>query len=140
MAERLGFRLERMDEEITDWANITREELLKKVNELTLTQRGKLAEESIRRKKNTRRTLKRTNGEIDRVSFKFPKHGIYIQHGVGRGRKVGSAAAKENAIPWITDVLPSAIELLADRLEEEFADITSKEVRFLIPGIIDIKV
>lgn len=83
---------------------------------------------------------KKHDGEIERVSIRFAQHGIYLEHGVGRGRPAGSAAAAASAKPWLAPVLPQAVQNLADRLAEGYADVVSAEAALRVPGIIDVKI
>jgi len=78
--------------------------------------------------------------ELDRISFSLVRHGIFYEHGVGRGRPVGSDKARKNANPWINPVLEPGIQELADILANEYGDIVSGSLRFLVPGISDFKI
>lgn len=91
-------------------------------------------------RKSLRSGTRRSQGEIERVYFRFARHGIFLEHGVGRGRPVGSAKAERLKRPWLSVVLPDEIDALADTLSEEYADVAANELRFLIPGIIDTRV
>jgi hypothetical protein len=90
--------------------------------------------------KSIRSTLKKRDGEIEKVAFQFARHGIFLEHGVGKGRPVRSAKALAYRRPWLSKILPDAVEDLAELLSEEYADIFAAELRFLIPGIIDTKI
>ena len=141
MAEqiRLADRLEGLDKEIRAWSRVTRKDLLFRLAALNLEERVRLSDE-VSLKKSLRAKIKKKSGEIERVAFSFARHGIFLEHGVGKGRPVGSAQANRYKKPWLSIVLPDAIENLADILEEEYADIIAAELKFVIPGIIDTKV
>jgi hypothetical protein len=79
-------------------------------------------------------SLKKDFGEVTRVNFKFKRKGIFLEHGVGRGRPVRSAKAKPK--PWLAPVLNPAIDELADILMEHYADFGAGEIKFQIPGIV----
>lgn len=79
--------------------------------------------------------IRKEAGAVNRINFKFSKHGIYLEHGVGKGRRRGSATA--NPKPWIAPILDGALDELAGILSGEFADIAAGEIKFFIPGIID---
>lgn len=77
-------------------------------------------------------------GQIDRVTVSFARHGIFVEHGVGKGRPKGSAKAKPR--PWLAPVMAVQVPILADVLAKREADRVTGQLRFLVPGIIDIKV
>ena len=79
--------------------------------------------------------IKKDAGQVNRINFKFAKQGIWLEHGVGKGRGRGSSGARPK--PWIAPILDGALEELAAILSEKYADIAAGEIRFLIPGIID---
>lgn len=133
---RLGDRLEKLDKEIRAWSRVTRKDLLFRLASLNLEERIRLDNE-VALKKSLGYKLKKSRGEIEKVSFQFARHGIFLEHGVGKGRPVRSAQANALKKPWLSVVLPDAIDQLADILANEYADIAAADLRFLIPGIID---
>lgn len=137
--ERTGDRLIQMDKEVRKWANLTRKDLLIRLNSLSLEERSRLAGElSLRESLKT--NLRKRNGDIESVGFSFVRHGIFLEHGVGRGRPVGSPQANDAKKPWIKPVLSESIETLADLLEKEYADIAAAELKLFVPGIIDTRI
>lgn len=152
---RLIDRLEAMDKEINAWRGITHKKLFQRLLALGIDDKIKLAktvsrirfskaksgkttphkEEFLSKSLGSR--LKKRQGDIESISFSFVRHGIFVEHGVGRGRPVGSSQANPHKKPWLSIVLPPSIEDLADVLENEYADIAALELRFLIPGILD---
>ena len=136
--QRLGDRLEQMDQEIRAWGRLTRKALLFRLHSLGLQDRVALQGE-LQLRKSLRSKIRKKNGDIERISFAFARHGIFLERGVGKGRPVGSAQATKAAKPWLKPTLDPAIETLADLLENEYADIAAAELRLFIPGIIDTK-
>jgi hypothetical protein len=135
--QRLADQLEKMDRAIRGWQRSTKKELLFKLNSLGLEDRARLTEEVALRNSIGYRTRKRS-GDIESVGFSFVRHGIYLEHGVGRGRPVGSPQAQAAAKPWLKPVLEPSIDELADLLEEEYGAVVEANLRLLIPGIIDV--
>jgi len=125
------------------WLIATKKQLLFKLASLDLNQKSKVIgdiKEKGAAKPLTRSVsykLNKVRGDLDRLGFSFPRHGIFIERGVGKGRPVNSAAAKAAARPWLAPVLKPAIEDLADSLSEFYSREIADELRFLIPGIID---
>jgi len=70
-----------------------------------------------------------------RVDFPFVRHGIFLEHGVGKNRPKGSG--KERPRPWLKPVLEPAIEHLAEVLAEAGADAVLGQIKFVIPGIVN---
>lgn len=148
---------EQLNKLARDWGRMTRDQLLRKLLSLGLHNRRKLAKQVSRvnyRKGVTKTTvvkepfltaslgysIKRFRGEVDYIGFRFARHGIFLEHGVGRGRPVGSAKAEANRKIWLQAILPDRIEELADQLADYYGDTAVNQLRFLIPGIIDINV
>lgn len=132
-------RLEAMDREIDAWRKITAEQLIRRLGNLGLKERQRLGDE-VALRKSVGSKISRKNLEIERVAFTFARHGIFLEHGVGKGRPVGSSQANKYRKPWLSIVLPRSVDELANILAEEYADITAEELRFLIPGVVDVTV
>lgn len=74
-------------------------------------------------------------GQIERVNFRFQRHGIFYERGrFGAGRK---GSRQREAKPWIAPVLDPAISSLADLLVERYADIIQGEIKFTVPGVLN---
>lgn len=67
-------------------------------------------------------TTRKASGEINSVGYRMSLHGIYTEHGVGRGRPVNSVKAKRNARPWFQPTIEKykedLYELVADHKAE----------------------
>jgi len=83
---------------------------------------------------------RKRSGQLESAWITFNRHGIFLQRGVGKNRPVKSQAAALAAKPWITNVLPAAVERLADMVAENYADELSGNLRILIPGVINTRV
>lgn len=84
--------------------------------------------------------IKKKRGDLESMAFSFARHGIFIEHGVGKHRPVRSSAAEQAKQVWLGPILDQAAEDLADLLAEDFADIVAVELTIRVPGIIDTKV
>lgn len=84
--------------------------------------------------------IRTRDGDVESLAFSFARHGIFLEHGVGRGRPVGSPQARQAAKPWLKPVLDAEMQGLADLLANEYADLAAESVRILIPGVIDTKI
>lgn len=144
---RLFERLEAVDKEIRAWGRMTRDESVRQLLSLGLESRAAIAAET--QVANTSGDglvdsvnyhSKKRNGELESVSIRFLAEGLFLEKGVGRGRKVGSAAANAAAKPWLTPLLPAAVEDLANRLAEGYADVVAAESTLRIPGILETKI
>jgi hypothetical protein len=130
---RLGDRLEALLKEAIAWRKVTAKDLQFRVARLTLGERAML-------EKSIKSSVKTRDVDIEKISFGFLRHGIFLEHGVGKGRGIGSAAARRYSKPWLKPVLDPALERLADILEKEYADVAAGEVKLLIPGVISTKI
>lgn len=67
-------------------------------------------------KKNLKRgKLGKESGEIVSIGFKFPRHGIFVAYGVGKGRPISSP---KNAKDWWGPWFSANVPLLAARIAE----------------------
>lgn len=80
-----------------------------------------------------RSTVRKKDGEIERVGFSFDRIALYLHLGVGKGRKTGSPEAARAAKPWLMAIAEFE-EQLADLLENHYADVAAAEIRVDVPG------
>lgn len=151
----LSDRLDALEKSLRGFSRQTRSQLIMAASRLQLRDRAALlsriryversGQTRVQREKPLTQSIgssiRKRGGDIDGVAFSFARHGIFLEHGVGKHRPKGSAfAAKVRAkigAPWLAPTLDSAVEELADLLAEEYADIVAAEVVIKIPGIID---
>ena len=135
---------EQLNKDVSDWAKFQSQRLRRLVGALTLKDRHavqKAIRAAIRSnqykplKTSIGSALRKESGQVNRINFRFSKQGIWLEHGVGRGRPVRSAAA--NPKPWLKPVLDPALDILANLISDNYADIAAGEIKFFIPGITD---
>lgn len=64
------------------------------------------------------------SGVISRISFKMPRHAIFVHKGVGRGTPISKVGqTNRRAKPWFNPVMDESIPDLADAVAEEQADL-----------------
>lgn len=69
-------------------------------------------------------------GQINRVAFRFPKHGVFFAKGVGRGykstngivRKVSPGPIRRQPKDWFNSTLDQRIPILAEKLANTMAN------------------
>lgn len=71
-------------------------------------------------------SIKKKYGAPERVSLTFPKHYIFVEKGVGRGRGINSGKATPK--PAINPAIEAHINELADIAAEGMADIAVKNI------------
>jgi hypothetical protein len=151
-----GLALKDINTAIKSWGNLTKNALAYRLSSLGIEERAHekkaFSRLSARKMKDGKTVLVREQplmpslkvsykqfyGQIDRVVVSFARHGIFVEHGVGKGRKKGSARARPR--PWIAPIMRVQVPMLADVLARREADRVSGQLRFLVPGIIDIKI
>lgn len=80
-----------------------------------------------------------TPGMVGRVLFKFPKEGVYVVKGVGRGYKIESirgngavlqVAGLKKRIPkdWFNPVIERGLDTLTQIAADGYADISAKNI------------
>lgn len=125
-----------------EWAKLTRKKLALRVGSLTLKDKRAVQKSAWHKAKNEDykklqislgTNFKKDFGQIYRINFKFRRHGIFLERGVGYRRPV---SAPKSAKPWLAPVLDPAIEELADIITQRYADIIVGELKINIPGII----
>lgn len=136
-------RIDQANEAVREWGKLTLRKLRRRVSALTLKDRFAIMKRArwLHKHPDTKAIepslgvgFKKDFGQIGRINFKFSRHGIFFEHGVGRGRPVRSSKATPK--PWLAPILDPAIEELADIISEEYADLLLREIRFSIPGIL----
>jgi hypothetical protein len=130
-------RIEAMDKEIRAWAQLTRKELLFRLASFNLEESVGLLKELFSLRNSLGYRVDKHHGDIERVAFGFPRHGIFLEHGVGTGRPVKAPKPSASKKPWLDVVLPDATQELAKIIEEKYADLTAEQIRLLVPGVID---
>lgn len=132
------------DQHVRDWAKLTVQALRMRLVALNMHERvavGREAKAAAREKhlyNSIGYNLKAPKRELRSLSFVFVRHGIYVEHGVGRGRPRNSAAANKAAKPWLSFVLTDArIGDLADIIARYTADEGAVTLKLTVPGIIN---
>jgi len=87
-------------------------------------------------------STRKSFGEIDKVSFSFERHGVFVHKGVGRGYKmvgktvVRYAKGKPNperyAVEWFNPIMDKTVPLLADEIALINADAIVNAARMKI--------
>jgi hypothetical protein len=135
----LGDRILAFQKEVRGWSRITAKKLMFRVAALNLQERVLLANQE-RLRTSIKSNVKTRFLEVERVSFSFPIQGIFIEHGVGKGRLARSANAQQHVKQWIKPGMDEAVAELADLLANEYADIAAETLAIRIPGQITTKI
>jgi hypothetical protein len=122
-----------VNKDILSWKSGTTAALKSQIGMLTTEGKGKLLSQ-------LRGYVDHDNdGSIYRIAFKFPRHGIFIMKGVGRGYvmedgRVIRAVRKNNAVytidgsierhpkDWFNPVIEKRLPLLAEKIANHYAD------------------
>jgi len=79
--------------------------------------------------RDVRFNIGRVDGEIERISFTFPRHGIFWQKGVSRGHGVGNP---RTAFDWYNEIIERNISKLGDIAAEYYASAAVNATQILI--------
>lgn len=74
----------------------------------------------------------RRQGQISKISFKFPRHMVFVHKGVGRGVPIslaGSSGTTRKPKEWFDPVIDKNVDVLADKVAEHAADIAIADLR-----------
>lgn len=144
MEEKRNF--EQLNKDVSEWAKYQSQRMQRLVGSLTLKDKHAIQKAAWLKAKDKnykpltpsighKVEVDKMDSRVSRINFRFAKHGIYLEHGVGRGRPVRSSAA--NPKPWLNPILDPAIDVLADLIQKNYADIAAGQIKFFIPGILD---
>lgn len=112
-----------LNRKVKEWAQTQEFRALANINSLGVINTGRLFSE-------LHNKLGYKSGMVDRVSFKFPRYGIMVEKGVGKGR--GIRSGKTNPRPWLSRALDeAAISELADIVASESANMAVNATRLI---------
>jgi hypothetical protein len=125
----IKYSLEDYNRQIINWKNAVRRRAVSNVLRLTKSEQPNTRPLAPNLKTNTRKDI---GAVIYSVGFKFPRHGVFVHKGVGRGWEMVSGkvvrTAKSKMIAprepkdWLNSEIDSGLEDLADKLVEMKAD------------------
>lgn len=111
-----------LNQDVKSWAQETSGDLLDKISELNIVDTGNLF-------RRLRHRLGHSFGEVEKISYGFPRYGVFVEKGVGRGRPVGSPKAKQYARPWFNPTLDNRLPDLANRVARHSANLAVKSIK-----------
>ncbi|UZR95927.1 hypothetical protein [Chondrinema litorale] len=112
---------EGLNQTVSSWSKLTKQQL-----KLSLQQKG-IADTGTLQKKILARVSKK-EGIADRVAFRFPRYGVFVEKGVGKGRPVGSRRAKSLQKAWFNPIIEENVSKLAEELGDELATINARRI------------
>ena len=129
---------QRFNEAATQWGRMTKTQFLYQLRSLPFKQRvmwrGRNSKDVLRDKVSI--GFKKIYGDVVRIKWPFARHGIFQEHGVGKGRKKGSG--KEKPMPWIVKTLDAQVPMLADALQREDIKTLGLVINIKINGLFEI--
>jgi hypothetical protein len=125
----------RFNDEIAKWGKETKNAYLMRLRALPFKDRVKAEGDILRGRVQLK--FKKEFGDIVRVTWPFARHGIFQEHGVGKGRKKGSG--EEKPMPWIAKTLDAQTPILADIMKDEAIKTLGLVIEIKVNGIFEIK-
>lgn len=131
------------NEALIKWGKQSRNKLKRDLNSLTRTEKFKLLQKAGKSTKqtpatdNNRKSLyssirlrtKKEFGEINKISFPFMRHGIFLQYGVSRGHSKNNRRKKINWLQILYEDQTPELNQLADLIASYQADLTMKMLK-----------
>ena len=111
-----------------------RQNLLRELLKLGVKDRIRIAGE-VSLRASVKQFVRSRGGEVERVGYRFERHGIFLARGVGRGRPANSPKANAAAKDWLSPELDLLLDNIADLVADGYADIIEAELRINVPGI-----
>lgn len=125
------------NEAVEKWGRNTRSAFLMRLRQLPFKRRKmwktRKGTEILRERVGMR--TKKNYGDIYRVVFPFTRHGIFQEHGVGRGRPIRSNRVKPR--PWIEPTFKLTVPTLADVLQDEAIAQLGLQMKIKVNGIFE---
>jgi len=116
---------EKLNSDIKSWAGETQKELKQQFDSLNIQHVDRSPSPRPSREV-LENILRSRGGLVSKVSFKFPRHMVFVHKGVGKGVPIslaGSNATNRKPKPWFNPVMDKKVEDLADRVADHSADI-----------------
>jgi hypothetical protein len=134
---------EQVARELQAFASKVRPMLIRSASQVS---RGSFVQRSARQEPsitNIKAKVLKTAGEVSGVGFAFPRHGVFVQKGVGRGYqmqagkvvRVAKSAATGNTrqpVDWFNSIIDSQVPALADKIAGIHADLAVNATNFKI--------
>ena len=79
--------------------------------------------------KDIRYNIKIAYGDIEYISFSFPRHGIFWSKGVSRGFPIGSP---RKSVDWFNSIIEASMPKLESIVAEYYADSVVNAIQFKI--------
>jgi hypothetical protein len=78
----------------------------------------------------TKTTIDKNTGLYKRVRYGFPKEGVYVHKGVGRGTNASQAGStKRKAKEWFNPVIEKVADQLVEAVADGMVELTFKKLR-----------
>jgi hypothetical protein len=67
-------------------------------------------------------------GKIYALGYKMPRHGVFVEKGVGRGHPIGNNGLKRKPKPWFNPVIEREVVTLGNIAAKHGADIAANRI------------
>lgn len=122
---------DKLNGKVKSWQLSARRQLVGMFDKLGIKHRSNSPSSKASVKSISTRSKKRY-GAVERISFKFPRHMVFVHKGVGRGTKAaeaGSTKSKRKAKEWYNPVMDEQVPKLADTVAEEYGDLSVNAIQ-----------
>lgn len=118
-----------LNKEISQWAKGQKKDLDSQFDKLDIQHReGSPSPQAAREL--LRHYLGQKFGMVSKITFKFPRHMVFVQKGVGKGTPAAQAGTgKRKPKDWFNGPIDEGVERLADIVAEGQADMIINSIR-----------
>ena len=140
-----SFDVEAQNQVVGKWASMVQRQLRSNASRFTYGKSGAIMRPGRTENKlvySIKGITKKAYGVIDRVTYSFERHGVFVHKGVGRGYKMqGGMVVRTATTPttnprtsseWFNPTLEQSLPELADNLAEINADAVLNATRMMI--------
>lgn len=114
---------------VTQWAEDTQKDVRAELDALRVVH-AKYSRSPVSFKKALKAKLRLRSGEVSSIGISFPRHGVFVHKGVGKGTPVSRiGTTKRKAKPFLNPVLDKNLVRLSEIAADHMGNITVNSIK-----------